>query len=282
MDSIVAPEARRNKLFISMANRNYQSLDERGFLLDYAFPNPVSEAGFINRLGWQAVGRVPRYIRVLDKAAFAKEEQTSGAKKYVRRAFVALMPNKRLSRGWPQAEGLQVREIDRFDERIDDFWQRASVDFPIAVYKDAVYLNWRYAQNPLNKYSTFVATRGSDIVGFVVLSFRDFEAQKTAALAEFIVIPGDAVAGATLLNEAERIARKKGCAQLQCWMLPQHSFYVNLLHASGFVYWPHHFVPGIFRYTTPFIIRTHPTIPIQPDPAQLSNWFLAMGDHDYY
>jgi len=65
-------------------------------------------------------------------------------------------------------------------------------------------------------------------------------------------------------------------------MVPQRAFYRELLARSGFVFWPFRFLPRALRYTTSFIVRTSPGTELAPDPGQLGNWFLSMGDQDYY
>jgi hypothetical protein len=280
VDGVVDPEFRRHKLFLSMANNNYRQLDQIGCKLDYAFPNPTSEAGFINRLGWQAVGQVPRFVKVLNRKSVINSEHARGVKRVLAFAFTVLATKKKMNQLLP--DGLLVRELQYFDQRVDELWQKASANFPIAVERNAVYLNWRYMQNPLDFYTILIAERHEKIAGLAVISYRDLSAKKFAAIAELMITPGDKAAGISLILKAENLARMKDCNQLQCWMLPQHSFYIDLLQQCGFVYWDQPFVPRIFRYTTPFVIRAHPEINTEPEPNRLSNWFLTMGDHDYY
>src|SRR5260221_12714494 len=101
-------------------------------------------------------------------------------------------------------------------------------------------------------------------------------------MVELIVAPGDEGAGSTLLALVAERARQAGCAQIQCWMLRHHRFYVGLLERGGFVYWPRRAGPGWLRYATPFIVRPGPGRGPAPDAPCLQNWFIAMGDHHYY
>ena len=282
VDLVVAAEAQRHGLFVKMANKNYEQMDQEGILLDYAFPNPVSEAGFIKRLGWTSVGRVPRYTRLLDASALADQDQSSRLKGWVYRVLSASIYAFTAWTGPAQGAGIQVREVSTFDERIDRFWQQAAIGFPIAVARDFAYLSWRYIQNPLQQYQVLIAVRGADLAGFCVISYRDRKTGRSAALAEFVVAPGDEQAGLALLDEAPLRARQAGCSQIHCWMLPHHNFYVSLLKRSGFLFWPNRFLPGLLRNTTPFIIRLRPGTSPDPDPRTLGNWFVTMGDHDYY
>ena len=282
VDAVVALDVRRYGLFVKIAKRNYKQMDQENILLDYAFPNPVSEAGFIKRLGWTSVGRVPRYIRLLDASALSDKDQNSRIKAWASRALSASIYAFTAWSGPAQGAGIQVRDVSIFDERFDRLWQQAARDFPIAVVRNTAYLNWRYIQNPLQHYQALIAERGADLAGFCTISYRDRKISRSAALTELLVAPGDVQAGLVLLDEASRCARQAGSTQIQCWMLPNHNFYVSLLKRSGFLFWPNHFLPGMLRYTTPFIIRLRPGTSPDPDPRVLGNWFLTMGDHDYY
>jgi hypothetical protein len=148
--------------------------------------------------------------------------------------------------------------------------------------RSAAYLNWRYVQNPSVRYQILVGEREGQLVGHAVLSCRDLAKDGTIALAEFLIAPGDGEAGLALLAEAESCTRQLGGVQLQCWMVSHHTFYTGLLRRSGFVYWPVRPVPRGLRHTVPFIIRLPPYSDLSPDPARLDNWFLTMGDQDYY
>jgi hypothetical protein len=115
-----------------------------------------------------------------------------------------------------------------------------------------------------------------------VLSFRDEITQRSAALTEWFVLPGDAEAGQALLAAAELSARQRACAQIQCWMLSQYTLYTNLLRRNRYLASASPYAPNYLRYTTPLIIRQNPALNFTNDPGRIESWYLTMGDHDYY
>jgi GNAT superfamily N-acetyltransferase len=282
VDAMVAPEMRRQGLFVKMAQQTYERMDRDGIVLTYGFSNPAAQAGHLTRLSWILVGAVPRYLKVLDAGAASRARGLKGFKALGYRSIlgaVRLVAPRRV----PLSRGIvRVREVDGFDARFDALWAEAAGDFPTAVVRDAAYLGWRYLQNPLVDYRILVAERGGALAGYTVLSLRDLEKDGTVALAELLVAPGDWETGLVLLAESESSSQHLGGVQLQCWMVPQRAFYRELLVRSGFVYWPLRFLPRVLRYTTSFIVRTSAGTELSPDPGQLGNWFLTMGDQDYY
>ncbi|MCU0489693.1 MAG: GNAT family N-acetyltransferase [Anaerolineales bacterium] len=269
VDAMIAPEARRLGLFVKLNQQTYQDMDRDGIILDYALPNPVSQAGFIKRLGWKTVGQVPRFTKYL---RFSRK------------------PGLRNRSGRRFARELEIRQAAHFDPQIDLLWQEAASRFSIAVLRDHTYLNWRYTENPQKHYLLLEAWRGDRLTGIAVLSFKDLSRHHSVALAEWLFLPKDTASGKALLAAAEAQARLRGAEQLHCWMLPAQQDGCRLLRHAGYFFFDasHGFtalkkrLPGSLRYTTPFIIRTLPGADLVPDPGQLENWYLSMGDHDYY
>ena len=277
-DAMVAPEMRRQGLFTGIAWQTFPRAEEAGVELIYAFPNPVSLVGSVERLGFVYAGEIPRYTKVLDPAAMLAGSGWKGPRMWDYRGALELARAVGRRKEPPPGRVAQVQEVGAFDARFDALWAGAAGGFPIAVVRDAAYLTWRYLQNPLVDYRVLVAERGGVLAGYAVLSLRDLEKDGTVALAELMVASGDQEAGLALLVGATARAREMGGVQLQCWMVPQRAFYRDLLVRSGFVFWPYRFLPWVLRYTTSFIVRTSAGTDLSPNPGNLGNWFLTMGD----
>ncbi len=294
VDAMVAPGARRRGVFVRLARETFAEMDRAGVRLAYVFPSPAAQAAFTDRLGWTPAGAVPRYVQILASPGLTGAADSVLAKGKAAALWGAARVASALMRTAAQAEELMrpgrhanlrittAQACDQsFDARFDALWA-AAAPAAIAVVRDAAYLNWRYAQQPLRGYTTITAERDGRLAGYVVLSSRDIAQHGTLALVEWLVMPGEEATAHALLAASRSHALALGCSQLHCWMLPQHAFYVRALQRAGFVYWPWRCLPGALRHTTPFIIRRQPGAALQPDPAQIANWYLTMGDHDYY
>lgn len=280
-DAMVSPKMRRRGLFSRMGHYTIDRLGQAGTCVIYAIPNPVSRAGSMKYLDFTHPGEIPTHVQILDPAAVAAASGSEGPRAWLDHAILHTVHLTRPPQSPPE-EGIRVSELSTFDHRFDQLWDDVSSGFDIAVVRDVPYLTWRYVQNPLRRYLILAAERGDDLLGYAVLSFRDAEKKGVLAIAELLLRPSETDAGLALLHEASRQALHAKCGQLQCWMLPQHSLYTRLLRHSGFVYAPIRLLPGIFRQTTSFITRLPEGGTMTPDPTDLANWFLAMGDQDYY
>ncbi len=279
VDAMVAPDYRRQKLFAQLARQTYQRLDAAGTRLAYVFPAAAVRTPFVGQFGYTEVGAAPRFVKVIQGRMLGASLGRPGPKAWLDR-LAAAAGRARASGPAPAPAGLQISETDQFDARFDQLWQQVSGGLAIATIRDAAYLTWRYKQNPLHDYVILTAMRADQLAGYVVLAVQAH--QPVASVVEFMVDPLEAAAGHGLLVEAASRAREAGCAQLQCWMLPQHTRYVRWLEHAGFVYWPNRLLPGWLRYATPLIVRSVGGPGLGPAATQLDNWFLSMGDHDYY
>jgi GNAT superfamily N-acetyltransferase len=278
---MVLAEFRRQKVFLQLARQTYSRLDAAGIRLAYVFPAASVRTPFVGQFGYAQAGSVPRFVKVVRTEALGRALGHPGPKAWLDQLAWAGASARRAAAGAVPAEpGLRVSAARAFDARFDELWQRCAAAFSIATVRDGAYLNWRYAQNPLRDYLILIAERGEQLLGCAVLLIEP--EQHVTYIVELLLAPQAEAAGQALLAEAAARARQAGCAQVQCWMLRQYRAYVQVLERSGFVYWPSGLLPGWLGYATPFIARVAPGADAGPEAATLDNWFLSMGDHDYY
>jgi GNAT superfamily N-acetyltransferase len=67
----------------------------------------------------------------------------------------------------------RIVEVDYFGPEIDELWERTRGDYPVIFRRDARFLNWRFVDCPEPRYRCFVAERGGQVVGYVVLRRAD-------------------------------------------------------------------------------------------------------------
>ena len=279
VDAMVAAPVRRHGLFLKLAQEAYRRMDQDGLALTYVFASAAAQAGFVNRLGYVLVGRVPRYVCVLDPAGLAAQSGRQGSAAAAYRLLLRALAPRQRSRA-ARGDGLTVGAVEAVDERFDTLWTAAAEQMAVAVVRDRAYLRWRYTQNPLRRYQILAAERGQALAGCAVLSVDS--ATRTGRVLELFTRPDEAAAGPALLVALTDRARAAGCVQMQAWMLPQHTAYVRMLKEAGFRHWPARAAPGFLRYSTALIVRVRPQSRFEPDPTHLQNWYLTMGDHDYY
>ena len=277
LDTMVHPDYRRQGMFTKLAKHLYAEIAGQGIPLTYGFPNKNSYHGCFTKLDWvDLVGRLPLYVKVLSASAVLHTWIKSGL-------LASLVgPLARAAFGVIGAfrEGTfpadcELKRVDRFDERIDEFWREASRAHGIMVARDRTYLNWRYVENPDAAYELYVVERGSSIAGYMVLKIEKKFGLQIGFLVDLLTLPGEPALASGMVAEAVRHFRSAGLDIVSCLML-EHSPYAKALKGNGFLLAPEKMLPqelylGVRRHTA-----EHP----EDYLFNARNWFITWGDHD--
>ena len=92
----------------------------------YGFPGDQSYPGFMTRLGWHDLGRLPELIKMLNPKAMIESRTHSATV-----ATMAEKPASLLLRLWKGEKRhkpsgrVQIRNMDGFDRRFDDLWLKS-------------------------------------------------------------------------------------------------------------------------------------------------------------
>jgi GNAT superfamily N-acetyltransferase len=166
---------------------------------------------------------------------------------------------------------VRLAQVDTFDERFDGLARRTRQDYGAMLVRDAGYLNWRFTRRPDTTYTVLVATRASDLVGYVVLrSAPDQAGVRWGYLVDFLVEQRSRPLFALLLESAVECLQRQGVKGISCRALPP---YRRVLYRYGFypMLW------GPRQYFHISINLSDPTVRVLQD---VRAWHLTMGDGD--
>ena len=183
----------------------------------------------------------------------------------INRALQHIPPLRRHS----AAPEVAVTRIASFDDRFDRLWQRCCGSYRAMIVRDRRYLDWRFKQRPDAEYSIVVATRGSDLVGYMVTRCVDRDRKRWGYLADFLVEEGSALVFAVLVEHAVNELRQQNAALAICRIAVPP--YLSMLYRQGFLPWAR--APqGYLRVRMP--------LQSSPSAADARHWFWTMGDGD--
>lgn len=277
LDSMVHPDYQRQGMFTKLTTRTYEAVTEQGTPLVYSFPNRNSHYVYAHKLGrTDLCGRLPLFVKILDvKRVLSKRIRNmvllSGAAPLARIAlglFYAF-------RGGALPAGCRLEKITRFDDSVNDLWEKAAAPFEILVVRDKEYLNWRYVENPTEDYVLFVVKRHDETVGYIVLKCENRFGLQIGFIVDMLMIPDEPGIGRGLISEAVEYFRKQHMDMVGCLVL-EHVPYAKFLKDNGFVIVPEKLFPQELHlsvrrlsdeYSDPFITDS-------------KNWFITWGDHD--
>lgn len=250
IDVMVDPRFRlglkRPGLFAAVANR---------FIADYGGPGKVSGGyGFPTPEALRVGRRVAGYTPLHPVVALVRDlDQDHGDR----------LP-------W-SARLYRVEEVNRFEGEVDRLWEQVRPELPIAIIRNARYLNWRYANCPDVRYQMLVAYhRLTGIAAGMAVLRMGVRGEPVAALVDWLVSSRATGASLALLAHCSLIARRAGMGQIQAWFAPYSWSYRFLQEQS--------FRPETTIYQF-VVLPTSPEISLEWAKKQ---WYYTMGDSDIY
>jgi GNAT superfamily N-acetyltransferase len=231
IDTMTHPSYQHKGIFTTLASKTYESAIKNGIGLIYGTPNEQSYPGFIRRLQWFDICEPPLLIKIIDWGNILR-----------RRFKIPTFAGNLLGHAWESIINhsspggnaiINVEQILSFDERIDEFWLKASGTKNIMIIKNMKYLNWRYVDKPGSDYKIFIATRQEKIVGYIVLKLEK-DIMTRGHIVDLLSLPHEDTVTEDLITKAIGYLQGEGATTVSCLMLPDTSFY-RTLRKRGFI-----------------------------------------------
>jgi len=135
----------------------------------------------------------------------------------------------RYRRSVPSCQSFKVVVIERFDERADRLFEKASGQFDFIQVRDERHLNWRYCDVRSGGFTVLGIEEGDDLLGYLVLKIY----RERGYIADILSLPGRQDVVRRLVEEAIRRMRDRAAVAV-CWLPRQHP-YAPLLRGLGFI-----------------------------------------------
>jgi len=232
------PDYRGRGLFPKLAQRTYADMAQSGMALVWGFPNALSHRGLVRNLKWVDIYEVPT---------------------------LRLPLTGHLSLPAPNGN---VVELDGFDERFDRLWDHIKDDYIIISKRNREHLEWRYVQNPAERYRILACVEAESVLGYAVFKRYREELQ----VVDILTAQEDIDVGIQLLSRAAQIALENSALALSLWLNVTHPLH-HALEKLG------------FRNGEP--ITYFAGLALQPGLEETGiydfrQWYLTMGDSDVF
>lgn len=253
--------------------------EKDGISFTYGFPSQALLPAFVGKGGFKDVGAVPFLVRPLRPESLAMK--TTGSRVLGRTASLARIVWRTPSvLQQEQLPGLEIDEVDSFDEPFAIFWHRVQHRFPIMVVRDPAYLNWRFKGPPTREYKVLAARSEGKIRAYIALRVAALGRLSAGLIVDLLVeTSGEGrAAGRLLIDKATAFFREQDL-DLVAGLALRHTDEFRLLRARGFWVSPRFLEPQSFR----MVVRAHEE---EASPSHLAyrlrNWFLALGDYETF
>jgi hypothetical protein len=163
-----------------------------------------------------------------------------------------------------------IRQVSRFDGRVDRLWRRCQRELRVATIRDARYLDWRYADCPDVKYQLLMAggTFGGPIQGIAVLRLGWMD-QPVACLVDWLVPSAARGVADRLLGRCFEEAELAGLKELHAWLPPSSPWHRFLLDRG-------------FQAVEAACMTVRQFTSDVPLELLNAHWYYTMGDSDHY
>lgn len=236
MTTMTHPDYRGRGLFVTLSEGVYQRMTDEGLAMVWGFPNIYSHRGFVRDLAWVDIYEVPTFRRML-------------------------------AEGKPMPEpSVQITELVTFDVRFDQLWDEVKDKARVWTKRDSRYLDWRYGQNPDNKYTTLGHMAEGWLLGYAIYKCY----QNSIDLVD-ILYTNDAV-GLDLIYGVAQRAKRENAIAINTWLNCALSLH-RKLEKHGFCN------SEPITYLGARVLR--PELDAS-EVYSFRNWYLTMGDSDVY
>lgn len=235
--------------------------------VDFLYAHPNDRMAKIHeRVGHTPVGRMLRYAKVLKTGPYLqrrlKNRLLAGAVGGVLDVALRISDQafrRRLS------TNVQLGRTATFDERFDRLFAESANSARIIGVRDAQYLNWRYAENPLYESQVLTAEENGRLRGYLV-----FTVDKATGHIKDLFPPADDTVVCDLIAAMIRIGREQGLMNLSIIALESNPL-LPLFETFGFRLRPES--SRMFAYGSE-------GRPWSESATQHADWFLTAGDRD--
>lgn len=224
-------------------------------------------------LGWVEMPHLRRFIKILSvencTTLAEKEIPIDGGENY----FSIIEEN-----------GYSFSEINKLDDRIEEFWAHIKVKYPITIERSIDYLNWRYINHPLLIYHFFIIEKNETIQAFIVLRIEDSLNYKIGRIIDFIST-----------DEAEKYSLYQAmnfCLRKKVDLIDY--FFTGNFHIESLVKLnfreaneePYYSIPINFnpinrrKKSINFSFKCNLTLKNTEEFSKIDNWYLTKGDGD--
>jgi hypothetical protein len=130
---------------------------------------------------------------------------------------------------------LRIVDINRFDERIEIFWDKIKDDYSFITEKSRKYLNWRYCDPRAGEYHIKQAEANGDVLGYCVYRVNKHDSEYPRGyIMDLITAPNRIDVTASLLTSALEHLDNLDVNIIYSWAVKGHPN-MDILTGHGFV-----------------------------------------------
>ena len=244
-DGATHPDYRKQGIFTLILKKLTKDYTEEGVKFMYGYPNTNSYQIHLKYFSWTGHGLIELWVKDLKKKDNGAGVRNNG----------------------------KIQQVNVFDDRVNQLWNRAKNNLKVGIVRNKDYLNWRYVENPSIKYHKVYYLDANDVLsGFVVLKIH---IQDDTVIGHIIdILASNEIAFNELIQYSYKFFNEKDVSLLSCWFPKNHSF-SKFLTNEGFAL-------DIMDHTCFGVKSISNIAKIKEYVEKKDNWYMTMGDCDIF
>lgn len=276
LNTLTRKAYRGKGIFTTLAQEAYKTCEDLEYNYTIGFPNQNSYPGFIKKLGFKEIGRIPLLITPINLSKLVEMRINKFISYGVKP--IEFLFNKKIKKN-KLLVGYTLEELNESNVcEIDMLWDRVKNKYNIIGERNAEFIKWRFIKTAVREYKGYILKYNETILGYIIGSINEVEGIKSGMIVDFIIDSSCNIKMAkTLVEEIMNYFINKNATMVGALML-KHTQEYKILTSSKFYKCPKRLEPQ------PFIViyKTHGKSLDDREEKILNidNWFLTMGDYD--
>lgn len=262
LNTITHPGYRGRGYFTQLAEMTYSECETNGVDFTIGFPNANSVNGFLSKLKFVEIGRLPLLIKLINPLNSVVSFISKGSSRYGKE--IELLPVS-------ENKGVSKFDLATDAGKYNTFWEKFKERHPIVSDRSTEFLKWRYIDIPLRKYQLFKFEANGEIVGMAILRLKEIMGMRCGVLVDFLVLD-TAIDVNFFFSEL-----KKNKLDLFFATVPVATMEFEVLQKAGFFKVPEFLMLKKLHV----IIRKH-NKNISDSICDFKKWFITFGDYDIF
>ena len=242
------------------------AVDRGQYMFLYAHPNDRMLV-IHKRVGHTPISQMQRYAKLINvEGKIESISNTRTIAKLISPAANQFLDYVDRLRTTKNEYEIEIHQNLKFTDEFTVFYNEMEKSHKVWGVRDAIYLNWRYHDNPIYKSDSLVARKDGKVVGYIIYTFEDHGG---ALIKDIVALEQDALP-TMLLKLSHNLRKRPNCGSIS-FIASETNPNIANLKKLGFHQRPE---------TSAIVVHSCPDFEFKSSIYDPSKWFMTVGDRD--
>ncbi len=274
---VTHPDYRKQGIFKALGQAMHTSCADAGILLSVSLAHGGSYPGFVRSLKFHDLGRRVLLVKALRLSNLAKRIVPNAMFAMICAGAAAPVRAMVFRSAPPRSGNLEVHQVEIFDARFDELWDRARGSRPTMFLRSAAHLNWRYFGWPPRSYRVFAVLSAGTLRAYVVTRTMSMGSLRATVIVDALVDSSISIEAVwrTVMPEVEQQSAEEDVDLIATHVL-QHDPTLRVMRSIGYRPVP----PRFLRGPNALCVGTYLNNKSAATALQYRSWYFMSGDND--